>query len=56
MWICVILPPVRLNGTDLRDPARTIMMSIKCSVSGTAKPGTIYFPMNEWTTESPVPC
>ena len=42
MRICVISPPVRLNGTASRDPARTIMMSINCSVSGRAKPGTIH--------------
>lgn len=52
VWICVISRPVRLNGTASRDPARTIMMSIKCSMSGRAKPWTIH-PL---TRGSPVTC
>lgn len=52
VWICVISWPVRLNGTASRDPARTIMMSIKCSMSGRAKPRTI----PPLTTGSPVTC
>lgn len=56
VWICVISPSVRLNGTASRDPARTIMMSIKCSMSGRAKPGTIHLLVKDWTGGSPVPC
>lgn len=30
MWVCAISPPVTLNETVSRGPARTIVMSIKC--------------------------
>lgn len=53
---CVISPLVRLNGTASRDPERTIMMSIKCFMSGRAKPERIHPPVKDWTKGNPVPC